>query len=81
MKYYSEKTGELFDTLDELEKAERKIEEKEKAKKAAQKEVNEAYAEAVKAWEHYLDVSKKCGCKKAYLPDDNFRTLFDVLFR
>lgn len=81
MKFYSEKTGELFDTVEELETAEKEIEEIEKAKKAAQEEVNSAYEEAVKAWENYLEVSKKCGCKRAYLPDNNFKTLLDVLFR
>lgn len=81
MKFYSEKTGELFDTVEELQKVEKEIAKKEKAKKAAQAEVDKAYEEAVKAWNHYLDVSKERGCKKAYLPDESFKTLLDILFR
>ena len=80
MKFYSEKMGKLFDTIEELEKAEKEIEEKEKVKKAAQEEVDKAYAEAVKAWDHYLEVSKKAGYIKAYLPDRSFNTLMDILF-
>ena len=80
MKYYSEKLGELFDSIEELEKVEKKVEEKEKAKKAAQAEVDKAYEEAVKAWNHYLDVSKEKGCKRAYLPDESFKSLMDILF-
>lgn len=81
MKFYSEKTGELFDTVEELKKVEEEVQKKEEAKKAALKEVDEAYAEAVKAWNHYLEVSKKHEQKKAYLPDDSFKTFLDFLFK
>lgn len=81
MKFYSEKTGELFDTVEELKKVEEEVQKKEEAKKAALAEVDEAYAEAVKAWNHYLEISKKHEQKKAYLPDDSFKTLLDILFK
>lgn len=81
MKFYSEKTGELFNSVEELKKAEEEIQKKEEADKAARKEINEAYAEAVKAWDHYLEISKKYDQKKAYLPDDSFKAFLELLFK
>ena len=82
---YSTRTGGFGnrrnDTVEELKKVEEEVQKKEEAKKAALAEVDEAYAEAVKAWNHYLEVSKKHEQKKAYLPDDSFKTLLDILFK
>lgn len=81
MKYYSELTGELFNTIEELEASEAKIREKEAAKKAADTEIAAAFEEAVDAWQHYLDLSKKYGKKEAYVPDSLFKGLIEEFFR
>ena len=80
MKYYSELTGELFNTIEELEASETKIREKEAAKKAADTEIEAAFEEAVDAWQHYLDLSKKYGRKEAYMPDSLFKGLIEEFF-
>lgn len=80
MKYYSELTGELFNTIEELEASEAKIREKEAAKKAADTEIAAAFEEAVDAWQHYLDLSKKYGRKEAYMPDSLFKGLIEEFF-
>ena len=46
LKFYSEITGELFDTIEELELTEKSIREKEAAEKKANKEIEKAYEEA-----------------------------------
>ena len=81
MKYYSELTGELFNTIEELEASEAKIREKEAAKKAADTEITAAFEEAVDAWQHYLDLSKKYGKKEAYVPDSLFKGLIEEFFK
>lgn len=80
MKYYSELTGGLFNTIEELEASEADIREKEAAKKAADTEIAAAFEEAVDAWQHYLDLSKKYGKKEAYMPDSLFRELIKEFF-
>lgn len=81
MKYYSELTGELFNTIEELETSEAEIRKKEEAKKAADTEIAAAFEEAVDAWQHYLDLSKKYGKKEAYVPDSLFEGLIEEFFR
>lgn len=80
MKYYSELTGELFNTIEELETSEAKIRKEEEAKKAAETEIAAAFEEAVDAWQHYLDLSKKYGKKEAYMPDSLFKELIKEFF-
>lgn len=80
MKYYSELTGELFNTIEELETSEAEIRKKEEAKKAANTEIAAAFEEAVDAWQHYLDLSKKYGRKEAYMPDSLFKGLIEEFF-
>lgn len=80
MKYYSELTGELFNTIEELEASEAKIREEKEAKKAADTEITKAFEEAVDAWQHYLDLSKKYGKKEAYVPDSLFEGLIKEFF-
>lgn len=80
MKYYSELTGELFNTIEELETSEAKIRKEEEAKKAAETEIAAAFEEAVDAWQHYLDLSKKYGKKEAYMPDSLFKELIREFF-
>lgn len=80
MKYYSELTGELFNTIEELETSEAEIRKKEEAKKAADTEIAAAFEEAVDAWQHYLDLSKKYGKKEAYMPDSLFKGLIEEFF-
>ena len=61
MVIYSELTGETYDTVDECLGAEHKYkkdkEEAEKAEKERQKLLDEAYTEAIKACERYLDLA------------------------
>lgn len=61
MVIYSELTGETYDTVDECLGAEHKYkkdkEEVEKAEKERQKLLDEAYTEAIKACERYLDLA------------------------
>ena len=61
MVIYSELTGEAYDTVDECLGAEHKYkkdkEEAEKAEKERQKLLDEAYTEAIKACEKYLDLA------------------------
>ena len=80
MKYYSELTGELFNTIEELETSEAEIRKEEEAKKAAETEIAAAFEEAVDAWQHYLDLSKKYGKKEAYMPDSLFKELIKEFF-
>ena len=56
MKYYSEVTKKIYDTTDELEKAEKAITDKAAARKKDAAEVENAYTEMVKARENYNKV-------------------------
>lgn len=78
MKYYSEITGELFDTVEKLRAEEEKILKREAEKEKASKEVEEAYKKAVKACDDYFEVVKKYG--KNYRSDDLFGELIRNLF-
>ena len=72
MKYYSELTGELFNTIEELETSElQKREEVEKEIK-----ITEAFEKAVEAWQHYLYLSKKYGKEEAYMPYSFMKEFF-----
>ena len=53
MKYYSEVTKNLYETIDELNKAEKAITDKAAARKKDAAEVEKAYTEMVKARENY----------------------------
>lgn len=79
MKYFSELTGEIFDTVDELKKAEEEIQKKNLEKERASKEIDEAYNKAVQAWENYLEVSKKYK-RPAYVPNGLFETMIKNFF-
>ena len=71
MKYYSEVTGEIFDTIEELEKSEEKILKENLEKEKAEKEISEAYHMVVEAWKYYLEVCKKHGKKDIYIPSSS----------
>ena len=53
MKYFSELTGEIFDTVDELKTAEEEINRINAEKERASEEIDAAYKKAVQAWEDY----------------------------
>ena len=78
MKYYSELTGELFDTVDELKETEEKIHRERIEAEKANDEINKAFDAAVEAWNHYLDVSKKYGRESAVIPSSLFK---DVVYK
>ena len=80
MKFYSEITGELFDTIEELELTEKSIREKEAAEKKANKEIEKAYDDAVKAWKNYLEQSKKYGRRETYMPEGLFKDFIGTFF-
>ena len=80
MKYFSELTGEIFDTVDELKKAEEEVHKKNAEKERASKEIDEAYDKAIQAWEDYLEVSKKYK-RTVYIPNGLFESLVRELFK
>lgn len=80
MKYYSEITGELFDTVEELRKSEQKIREKEQKKEEAKKEMDAALKECTDAWDRYLKVCEKYGVKRGYVSNGLFEDLFNSFF-
>ena len=81
MKYYSEITGELFDTIEELKNSEEEIQREKEERAKAEEEINKAFNEAMDAWQHYLDVAEKFGRKEAYVPDSIFQELINELFK
>ena len=79
MKYFSELTGEIFDTVDELKTAEEEINRINAEKERASEEIDAAYKKAVQAWEDYLEVSKKYK-QIAYVPNSLFETVIKNFF-
>jgi seryl-tRNA synthetase len=93
MKYLSEKTKVAYDTVDELEKAEKEFDEKQTAielkkteRAEAAKKVDEAYAKAIKARkeadELLTEFCKKYGAyHKTYTEpsDDNTKSFLDFI--
>lgn len=79
MKYFSELTGEIFDTVDELKTAEEEINRINAEKERASEEIDAAYKKAVQAWEDYLKVSKKYK-QIAYVPNSLFETVIKNFF-
>lgn len=81
MKFYSELTGELFDTVEELDNAEAKVHKEIEAKALAETEIDAAFDAAIDAWNNYLDVCKKYDHKSAPMPDNLFRDVVYSFFR
>lgn len=79
MKFYSEETGQLYATEEDLKKAEEIMKEKLESKKAAEKEIKEAYRDALKACDHYYEVAKKHK-QNAFTSDEFFDTFLNLLF-
>lgn len=74
MKYYSEKLNRVFDTEDEVVKAEKEVEDK-KAEEAKKSEEKKARAEEVKkAYAHINDVRKECAVKM----DEAYKSFYDL---
>ena len=81
MKFYSELTGELFNTVEELDKAEEKVLNEIAEKAVAETEIDAAFDEAINAWNNYLDVCKKYNHKSAPMPDNLFRDIINSFFK
>ena len=81
MKFYSELTGTLFNTVEELNSAEEKVHKEIEAKAVAETEIDAAFDEAINAWNNYLDVCKKYDHKSAPMPDNLFRDVVYSFFR
>lgn len=54
MKYYSEYTKKMYDSVGELTEAENKAKQEELTKRENERQLKEAYEDAVKAVEHFL---------------------------
>lgn len=80
MKYYSEITGELFDTVEELRKNEQKLREEALKKEEAKKEMDAALRECTDAWDRYLKVCEKYGVKRGYVSNGLFEDLLKAFF-
>lgn len=77
MKYYSEKLDKLFDTEEEVKKAEQEHEKREKAKKKKEEERERRAKEVNDAYSHYLELLN------AYLKDysdPDLQQLVDYIF-
>ncbi len=81
MKYYSEVTGEIFDTIDELDKAEEKIRDEERERAKAEKELKAAYDEAITACDKYLTLAKKHKKTDIMVPESLFMEWIDSFFK
>ena len=81
MKFYSEITGELFDTIEELELTEKSIREKEAAEKKANKEIEKAYEEAVRHGKIILSFLKNMEGEKLICQKDCSKILLGLSFR